>query len=321
MAYKKSIESKKTETAVSNVFIEKYMPEADGDFVKVYLLGINQCSCEKPLSLSQMASALGLTEKNIFDAWKYWDEKGVLSFDGENIEFFDLNCQKGNDINLQTKPVYSAEEIYYCASKNKQLSELFGVVEKILSKPLSSTDLMVVYSFYDYYGLPVDVIPMLISHSVRMGKKSMKQIEKTASLWVEKEITTVETAEKYIAKSEEYIASIDRLKKIMGLENKTLSVAEKKYINSWVCDLSFSFDLVAYAYKICFNMGEKYIFSSMNKLLLNWHKSGVNNLKQAMAHQQNGGTESVKSNVAPTKFTNFDQPDFDFDSFEKNLIK
>ena len=68
-------------TPVSNVFIEKYMPKARGEFIKVYLLMLKYSnSGEMGVSSSILASSLNLLESDIINALNYWNDEGVLRF-------------------------------------------------------------------------------------------------------------------------------------------------------------------------------------------------------------------------------------------------
>ena len=72
--------SKSASTIVSNNFIDKYMTDARGSDVKVYIY-LLRCvqNPSFPVSIESIAEALGETEKEIRIALKYWDEQHVLS--------------------------------------------------------------------------------------------------------------------------------------------------------------------------------------------------------------------------------------------------
>ena len=67
-------------TVLSNIFIDHYMPEANGEFVKVYIYLLRTLS-SAPVSfaLEQMADQLLCTERDILRALKYWNKCGLLS--------------------------------------------------------------------------------------------------------------------------------------------------------------------------------------------------------------------------------------------------
>ena len=72
--------SKPSSTVVSNIFIDKYMTDARGSDVKVYIY-LLRCvqNPSYPVSIESIAEALDETEKDIRTALKYWDKQHVLS--------------------------------------------------------------------------------------------------------------------------------------------------------------------------------------------------------------------------------------------------
>ena len=71
--------------SVPRVFIDKYMADANGEFVKVYLyllrcMGASHAEC----SISAIADHFNNTEKDILRALKYWEKVGVLSLELNN---------------------------------------------------------------------------------------------------------------------------------------------------------------------------------------------------------------------------------------------
>lgn len=317
MAYKIAKPAQSGKTALSNVFINEYMPHANGEFVKVYLLGLCQCECETEMSFAHMAQKLSMSEADVIRAWSYWADRNVVAFDGENVEFLQLESVKPSAV-PETKPVYSAEEIFACSAANKQLGDMLRMVEKILEKPLSSTDLTVLYSIYDYYGMAMDVIPMLVGFCVKNGKRSMRQIEKTAVKWVEKGICSAKDAEIYIKKTEEYAKTINRLRNAMGVTERNFTPGEIKCINSWMYDMKVPFEMIIHAFELCKMNTGKFSVSYMNKVILNWQAEGIFTLAKAKSAAAKKNVE--KANAKPSGFVNFQQPDYDFDAFERKSI-
>ena len=63
-------------TVVKNAFIDQHMPQANGEFVKVYLIPLRCANTGRDLSLSSIADALEHTDKDIQRALSYWGEAG-----------------------------------------------------------------------------------------------------------------------------------------------------------------------------------------------------------------------------------------------------
>lgn len=71
-----------TATSVPNKFIDTYMPEANGEFVKVYLyllrcMGNHALNC----SISTIADCFNHTEKDVVRALKYWERMHLLQLE------------------------------------------------------------------------------------------------------------------------------------------------------------------------------------------------------------------------------------------------
>lgn len=70
-----------TYSAVSNFFIDYYMTEANGEFVKVYLYLIRLLNSGRAVTIADIADHFNLTEKDICRAIRYWIKEGVLSLE------------------------------------------------------------------------------------------------------------------------------------------------------------------------------------------------------------------------------------------------
>lgn len=83
-------------TVVKNAFIDQYMPQANGEFVKVYLYLLRCADTDRELTLSAIADVLDLTEKDVQRALLYWEKQELIHLKGnrqgelQSITFSDL---------------------------------------------------------------------------------------------------------------------------------------------------------------------------------------------------------------------------------------
>ena len=69
-------------TVLENEFIDHYMAEANGEYVKVYLILLRHLNEPSgTLTISKIADLLDITEKDVIRALKYWKKQGILDFD------------------------------------------------------------------------------------------------------------------------------------------------------------------------------------------------------------------------------------------------
>lgn len=80
-----STENSETYSSISNFFIDYYMTEANGEFVKVYLYLVRLLNNNSAITVAGIADHFNLTENDICRAIKYWISRDVLklNYDGK----------------------------------------------------------------------------------------------------------------------------------------------------------------------------------------------------------------------------------------------
>lgn len=67
-------------TVLSNDFLDRFLPKANGDFIKIYLYFLRSASApDAALSLCSAADRLNCTENDILRALRYWEKEQVLN--------------------------------------------------------------------------------------------------------------------------------------------------------------------------------------------------------------------------------------------------
>ena len=69
-------------TLITNDFIDNYMINANGEFIKVYLFLLRHLDdpCSN-LTISTIADCLNNTENDVLRAFRYWESEGLLSLE------------------------------------------------------------------------------------------------------------------------------------------------------------------------------------------------------------------------------------------------
>ena len=68
-------------TAVSNLFIDEYMKEANDAQIKVYLYLLRMMGAKQATSVADIADKFNHTEKDVIRALKYWEKQHLLDLD------------------------------------------------------------------------------------------------------------------------------------------------------------------------------------------------------------------------------------------------
>ena len=312
--------------SVSSKFIEDYMPEANAEFVKVYLWTLNLARREESVELSEIAASLGLIESDVLHAISYWESKGILKSEDGRVTFYSPESfPKGGNVHaagVADGPGYAPGEAASAIYNDSDLSEMVTLAQEILGKPLNTSDTETLYWFYDGLKFSPEVILMLLEYCVSKGKRRMSYIEKVAISWHERRITSMEAVNEYIQKENEKSGKIYSVRKILGINNRALSTSEEQYINRWLDMYHMDETMIERAYDQCIMQTAKLSFQYMEKILERWHTQGIHTVAEAEADELKfKNTRSAKTNGSQTG--NLDRgyevfsDDYDHDELEK----
>ncbi len=336
-------------TPIYNHFIDHYMPKANGTFVKVYLYGYRHCYHGiYDLTTKQIATTLDILESDVLQAWKYWEEKGLVTLH-QNTETGTFDVQyllaapsashtqqpsppivspAPKRLVLETRPQYSTEEIHIYTNTSEDVQMLFQSAQKHLGKLLTFNDLSTLFSFYDWLRLPVDVIELLLKHCADNNHRNMRYIEKVAVEWSEKGIDTAQKAKQHIYR---HNTEYREIMKAMGQSRRDPVSTEEDYMNKWLHVYKMSLDLIKHACRKTVLQTSQGSFPYADQILTSWYENHVSTMEDVQksedAFTQKKHLESQKrlasgQNQPSTpprtnRFVNFEQREWDFDELKR----
>lgn len=313
-------------TPVSNVFIEKYMPKARGEFIKVYLLMLKyNNSGEIGANSTILASSLNLLESDILNALNYWHDEGVLrlvpidKMGNYNVEFIDLV----DDSKSKSKEVNLLEALNKTSTK-----DMLNDIERLLGRPLSPKEMTTYLSWQDEFNFSSELILILLEYCVSRGKSDYRYIEKVAIAWHEMNITTIDDAQNHIKKTEDKWIKIRHILNYLGIKNPELMKPQEEMLEKWIVNYAFPLEVIEKACNICFQRLNRSDFKYIDGILSSWNKNNLKtlaaiekneaNYKSSQANRNFSSTKSQEVN--PLKFNNFEAREYDYDSLEKKLL-
>ena len=313
-------------TPVSNVFIEKYMPKARGEFIKVYLLMLKyNNSGEMGANSTILASSLNLLESDILNALNYWHDEGVLrlipidKMGNYNVEFIDLvedSKSKNKEINLLE------------ALNKTSTKDMLNDIERLLGRPLSPKEMTTYLSWQDEFNFSSELILILLEYCVSRGKSDYRYIEKVAIAWHDMNITTIDDAQNYIKKTEDKWVKIRHILNYLGIKIPELMKPQEEMLEKWIIDYAFPLEVIEKACNICFQRLNRSDFKYIDGILSSWNKNNLKTLADTEKKEANYKSSQANRNfnssrsqeVNPLKFNNFEAREYDYDSLEKKLL-
>lgn len=345
-------------TIISNDFIDFYMIQANGEFVKVYLFLLRHLDdpCSS-LTISTIADCLNNTENDILRAFRYWESEGLLSLELDEhgkitgIGLGNASSQSQGSMtgtkavsDFPSKPASAAvpeikvPEIIQAAptpeaskaipldsfKAQKELKSLLFIAEQYLGKTLSHSDVEAITYFYETLHMSADLIEYLIESCVENGHKSIHYIQKVALSWADNDITTAEQAKQY---SFSYNKNCYTVLKSFGIKNRGPAPAELTYIKKWTNELGFTIDIVEEACSRTISAIHQPSFDYADSILNKWHENQVHHLADITALDEAFQKErpakvaaEVKQKPVSKNMNNFERRAYDMDSLEEQLL-
>ncbi|MBE7022317.1 MAG: DnaD domain protein [Ruminococcaceae bacterium] len=258
---------------------------ADGTpatYLAVYIYALRQLTTGNVnITNDSIAQALRINIIDVVNAFLFYSSRGLLRIHRfTRVDDSDFDIEFCYDTMTKTAPVpfkpsYKASEISRRLQENPRVSQMYKMVSQILSKTLSSADTELLYSFYDYYALPVEVIIVMIEYYVSKGKRSMKYLEKEAGKWASAGIDTVEKAKLHIKKREDFLSYASRVRTLLGIGERRLTERELTLMNKWQNELKMPVEMVKAAYELTANQTGRLSFAYMNKILESWSQEKI----------------------------------------------
>jgi len=355
-------EGQVSSTSVPNNFIENFMPTAAGEFVKIYIY-LLKCVSENcsELSISRLADVFNNTEKDTKRALRYWEKKGLLklsfnddgslrsliltsaAYDQETVitrtaqdvpevteeESSAESAQEPTEsVHVPEKKQYSRGELDRFSGSSEN-SMLIFVIQKLLGRVLTGSDVNTIMFMKDSLGFPEDLVEYVFEYCADKHKTSIRYIEKTAIAWAQQGIRDVNGARLI---NSIYSENCYPVMKAFGLTGRNPAADECRYIDTWVLSYGFSMDMILEACNRTISAIHQPSFEYADSILRRWKSAGISTLDQvkeadkefSSRNSSKRGTVSAKIKKEPKAaagaFNNFQQRTYDYDELEARLI-
>lgn len=260
-------------TTVSDIFIDQYMPKANGEFVKVYLYLLRATGSGAGIAtISEIADHFSNTETDIIRALNYWASEGILQLqsgaDGQimgiNLCSLSVSGMQAAQSNIQSAVADNAAQnnLQNSVVNNAAQNSLQNDVVNNVAQNISTADIRMQDS----------VVEKLKSQTTDKASSSQKEYT----------LDEIKEFRKNPDISELFFIIETYLK-------HTLSSTDTNMVLYWLDELHFSTDLVEYLVEYCITKGHSSL-RYMNKVALGWADAGIKTVDQAKddaaAHSQ-----------------------------------
>ena len=314
MGYQINTKAWSTVFAVPSCIVDEEIRLAGAVQLKVLLWILRNSG--RDFKAEDISASLGISPADVTDAIQYWCLRGLLlesepaqknhPFVPENTAAADSPAVvKAHEPRRLPRPdnAFIAKRTEESPEIAFLMQEAQVILGRALSPSLSGTLLMI----HDDYGLPADVILMILQYAKMKNRDHTSYIDTIGRNWADEGINTHELAEQKLTALAELEKAWGKVRSVLRLEKRSPSKKEEQFAEDWIINWKFSDDMIREAYDRCIDSTGKMSMSYMNKILEKWHAGGIRTPMEAAAE----GASRKKAEKRETTY--------DLDEFE-NLI-
>lgn len=275
MSYKINFSLLRESFVLPSVIADKYLKMANEVQIKT-ILWIFRNSGES-VDASQIAKKIGKSSAAVEEALLYWSSVGVLESDvmPESAKAVETAAPPAPK-ELPEIPLFapSYEQIAKRCSESPELKSFFKEIQAILGKTLGYDGESSFVMMHDSYGLPFEVIIMLVSYCDEIGKSSYQYMNEMARSWGEREIDTLEKADEMVSRLKSVSKVWKKLSMYIGIDHPKPTKKQEEYLFRWTNDYKFSIEMICLAYENMANNCTSISFAYMDAVLKSWYSKG-----------------------------------------------
>lgn len=284
------------------------VPEADAtpEQLRVLLwLASDPTLFAKPAQLARLA---GADRDEIGEILDFWQSVGVLS-DGKEVQESKKAQKKPAKSATDTKttsatkekpaaetkpaaeakpaflaradelPNYSTAELSDLLEKSQSLRMLVNEAQNIWGKVFNPYEAQLLVGLSDYLRLDNEYILLLLAHSKRIGKKSLREVERYALRLVDDGVTDAAALEEFVKRTEARRTLQGKIRTMFGLGSRSFTAKENAMLDNWI-SYGYGEDIIRRAYEITVGAINEPSLPYANSILERWHSEGLDTAAQ-----------------------------------------
>ncbi len=215
-------------TLVDNVFLHEIMPGCPEGHLKVYLMGLYLAATPAQNTLDYFCSRLSMTEEQVFEAFKYFEEYSLVSI----LSRTPLTVCYAPVSGHMSKP----RKI-----KPQKYTEFTKQVQALLpGRMISTAEFAEYFNLIETYKLQQEALILIIKYCTMIKDTSIsyRYISAVAKNWAARGITTLDACERELAAFNSSTAEITEIYKAMGLRGGA-DFYDSERLAKWKEELGF----------------------------------------------------------------------------------
>lgn len=296
-------------TNLPDIFFTEYLPQAPGDYVKVFLYIHFISKYGKDIKFNDISRKLALHINVIQNALKYWEDAGVFTKKTNGYIFNNLQEIELHKL-YKPKVALSAEDI----EKNTNNQYRAKAVETINTSFFQGMMTPSWYSDIDLwfkkYLFDEQVMIALFNYCYKKSALHRNYVQTVADAWAKNGIKTFSDLDAYSEKQGKLQKIKNSISKKLGL-SRPLTEYETAYIEKWTLEYNYTINEIELALKRTTSKANP-SFDYLNSLISNWYERGLKTSEDILNYLLEYKTQqkNIKLLEKKAKYNDYEQRNY-----------
>lgn len=240
----------------------------------------------------RLMKQLGCDRAELDRALAFWCGAGVTdTVEGDDAEAVEKTSEAPSKtdkklISAGELPEYTMQELGDMLEQNNSSLHLVDEAQRRLGRIMNEREIGIIVGLQNHLGLSDEYIYVLLDYCARIGKTSVRYVEKLAFGMYDEDVHDADVLEERLRQREEYATLEGKLKALIGARGRKLSAKETRFLNRWALEMKYSFEMIQLAYDITVDTQHEYNPAYMNGILEKWYSKSIMTPEQVQAESE-----------------------------------
>lgn len=321
----KIVQKKKAEladTQVPDLFIINYLPILEGIDIKVYLYLVFLAKNDLEIDVTELSKKLCTTEQEIKFSLDRLQTEDLILKTGQGFHIIDL---KEAEINKTYIPKMETKiNRVKSEQEKKRVAAASAINESFFQGMMSLAWYTDISTLFKNYSFSEEVMIALFHYCNERKAVNKKYVYAVAESWYKGGVKTFEQLEDFLESYENIQKIKQKIAKVLRI-NRNFTKYEEQYIDCWVKDFGYDFDMIEEALKRTVNKSNPSL-NYVNGILSNWHKKGFKTPSDIQNESNTTGEDKIRNYSTSgaqknkTKYQDYEQRSYEnLESFYDNM--
>jgi DnaD/phage-associated family protein len=303
-----------TDTLLPDLFIVNHMNSLEPIDLKVYIYILYLSKNNEEIEPVSMAKKLNMSEQEISFTLDRLQSEELIS---KTTYGFNIVNLKEEEINkLYTPKIEPKKTKVYVEQEQARTLAAGAISESFFNGLMTFSWYTDIGILFDRYKFSEEVMIALFHYCDERKALNKKYVYAVAENWYKGGVKTFEQLEEYLDKITKFQIIIQKISKALRL-NRNLTKYEEAYVNKWIYEYKYDFDMIEEALKRTVSKSNPSI-NYVNGILTNWYKKEY--VKVSDIQNEVRVAVPSKENNTKVKYKDYEQRNYDnLETYYDNL--